>query len=198
VDLARNLGGAKPVECDPMRDLRNIRRSGALLAVCALLMLTGSRAVLSADPPAVGRPAPKLVVAQLDGQLFDLAALRGKVVIVNFWASWCSPCRAEMPRLDAFYRRYHARGLVLLGLSVDEAADVGEVVRIMQSFGYPAALAANAKTDGFGPPLAVPTTWIIDTGGVVRSRLMSGNAVTEEALEQAVLPLLPGNAKTSR
>jgi cytochrome c biogenesis protein CcmG/thiol:disulfide interchange protein DsbE len=181
-----------------MTDGRNILRAGAVLAGWALLMLTGSRAVLGADPPALGRPAPKLVVAQFDGQVFDLAALRGKVVIVNFWASWCAPCRAEMPRLDAFYRRYHARGLVLLGLSVDEAADVGAVVRIMKSVGYPAALAANAKVDGFGPPLAVPTTWVIDTSGVVRSRLMSGNAVTEASLEQAVLPLLPGNAKTSR
>ena len=170
-----------------------LARRGAWVAG-ALVMLAASMAVIAADPATVGRPAPALVVSQLNGRVFDLAALRGKVVIVNFWASWCSPCRAEMPRLDAFYRHYHARGLTLLGLSVDDAADLAAVVRIMKGFSYPAALASNAKVDGFGAPLAVPTTWIIDAGGVVRARLMSGTAVTEASLEQAVLPLL-GNAK---
>jgi thiol-disulfide isomerase/thioredoxin len=146
----------------------------------------------------VGRAAPALIVPQLDGRLFDLAALRGKVVIVNFWATWCSPCRAEMPRLDAFYRRYHGRGLELLGLSVDDPGDRGAVVQVMKSFSYPAALASSARTDDFGPPLAVPMTWIIDSSGIVRARLVSGNAVTEQSLEQAVLPLLAhGDARAS-
>jgi cytochrome c biogenesis protein CcmG, thiol:disulfide interchange protein DsbE len=142
-------------------------------------------------PPQVGEPAPALVVPQLDGRLFDLAGLRGKVVIVNFWASWCAPCREEMPRLDAFYRRYHAQGLDLLGLSVDDAADRAAVVAIMKRFSYPAAIAAMAKVNGFGEPLGVPMTWIIDPGGIVRTRLIAGSALTEQSLERAVLPLLP-------
>ena len=139
----------------------------------------------------VGRAAPSLIVPELDGRMFDLAKLRGRVVIVNFWASWCSPCRAEMPRLDSFYRRYHGQGLELLGVSVDDPHDRELVAGIMSKLSYPAALAANAKVNGFGPPLAVPTTWIIDSAGIVRARLMAGNAVTEQALEQIVLPLLP-------
>jgi thiol-disulfide isomerase/thioredoxin len=155
-----------------------------LLTLCALR-------TLAADAPVrVGERAPALIVPTLDARVFDLAALRGKVVIVNFWASWCSPCRAEMPQLDAFYRRYHARGLELLGVSVDEPADRDEVVRIMKSFSYPAAIAAAAKVNDFGAPLAVPTTWIIDAHGIVRARLMAGNAITSHSLEQAVLPLL--------
>jgi len=148
-------------------------------------------AAAAAPPVEVGHAAPSLLVAQLDGRPFDLAAERGRVVIVNYWATWCSPCRAEMPVLDAFYRRYRARGLVLIGVSVDDAQDRAQVAGIMTKFTYPAALATDAKVNGFGPPVAVPMTWIIDTGGIVRARLVAGNAVTEASLEQAVLPLLP-------
>jgi peroxiredoxin len=168
----------------------------ALLVLLALAAATASRA---AAPPAVGQAAPPLVVPQLDGRIFDLAALRGQVVIVNFWATWCSPCRAEMPRLDAFYRHYHARGLQLLGVSVDERGDLQTVQSVMKSFAYPAALAADARHDGFGPPVAVPMTWIIDTHGTIRARLIAGNAVTEQTLEHSVLPLLPpAGAKAAR
>ena len=166
-----------------------------LLMACMLTSLAGAllamRALAADAPVRVGERAPALVVPRLDGAVFDLAALRGKVVIINFWATWCSPCRAEMPQLDAFYRRYRARGLELLGVSVDDAQDRDAVVRVMKSFSYPAALAAAAKANDFGAPIAVPMTWIIDAGGIVPARLIAGNAVTEQSLEQAVGPLLP-------
>ena len=175
------------------------RPRSAALSVCAAVLVAAAvltlRSAAADDAGArIGQPAPALVVPRLDGQTFDLAKERGKVVIVNFWASWCSPCRAEMPLLDSFYQRYHARGLVLIGVSVDDLADRAAVARIMQKLGYPAALAANAKTNGFGPPIAVPMTWIIDTGGTVRARLLAGSAVTEQSLTQAVVPLLPAGA----
>lgn len=162
-------------------------------AVCVLTALACAllTARAAADAPLqIGQRAPALVVPLLDGRTFDLANEHGRVVVVNFWATWCSPCRAEMPRLDAFYKRYHGRGVELLGLSVDEANDRAAVADIMRHFSYPAALAANARVNGFGEPVAVPMTWIIDTHGVVRARLVSGSAVTEQALEQAVAPLL--------
>jgi thiol-disulfide isomerase/thioredoxin len=168
-----------------------------LRAVTAAIFLLGIAHGSGAQPAAVGQPAPALVVTQLDGQAFDLKALRGKVVIVNFWATWCSPCRAEMPRLATFYRRYHAQGVELLGLSVDEASDLATVRQVLQGVGYPGALAVNAKINGFGPPVAVPMTWIIDRGGVVRARLVSGTAVTEESLAHTVLPLLKSHAASA-
>jgi cytochrome c biogenesis protein CcmG, thiol:disulfide interchange protein DsbE len=171
---------------------RAMKRKFSVCALCStLLVALCSTSVWAATAVAVGQPAPALVVAQLDGREFDLAAQRGKVVIVNYWASWCSPCRAEMPVLDSFYKRYHSHGVVLLGVSVDDPHERPAVIAIMQKFSYPAALGASAKVNGFGPALAVPMTWVIDSQGVVRARLVSGTAVTEQSLSRAVLPLLP-------
>jgi thiol-disulfide isomerase/thioredoxin len=161
-------------------------------AVMLLALAIPAMDAAGADAPVqVGERAPALIVPTLDARVFDLAALRGKVVILNFWASWCSPCRAEMPQLDAFYRRHRAQGLELLGLSVDDAQDRATVVRIMKSFSYPAAMADAAQVNDFGMPVAVPMTWIIDAKGVVRARLIAGNTLTLQSLAQAVLPLLP-------
>ena len=167
----------------------------ALGAAALALLAAGAPApALRARGLDVGQPAPALVAPQLDGQTFDLAAQRGKVVIVNFWATWCGPCRAEMPLLNRFYLAHRAQGVALVGVSVDEPRDRKEVAGIMRQFAYPAALAATARANGFGPPLAVPMTWVIDQTGVVRARLLA--AVTEQALSQAVLPLLPAPANT--
>jgi cytochrome c biogenesis protein CcmG, thiol:disulfide interchange protein DsbE len=70
----------------------------------------------------VGQSAQALIVTTLDGKTVDLASLRGKVVLVNYWATWCAPCREEMPTLSAFYRAYHERGLEMIGISVDQTA----------------------------------------------------------------------------
>jgi cytochrome c biogenesis protein CcmG, thiol:disulfide interchange protein DsbE len=162
-----------------------------------LLLLSGPT-LLAISPaakaaqPTVGQPAPQLIVPQLDGHEFNLAKLRGKVVLINVWATWCSPCRSEMPTLNAFYRRYHSRGLDLLGLSIDEAPDVTRVHEVMRQFSYPGALASAARVDGFGEPIAVPVTYVIDGSGVIRAVLEAEgpSGVSSQALQQAVLPLL--------
>ena len=69
--------------------------------------------------PQIDEAAPALVLTTLDGVTFDLGKLHGKVVMVNYWATWCAPCRKEMPKLDAFYRKYHSQGLEMVGISVD-------------------------------------------------------------------------------
>ncbi|HVB81028.1 MAG TPA: redoxin domain-containing protein [Candidatus Binataceae bacterium] len=140
----------------------------------------------------VGQPAPALVVPELNGQAFDLAKLRGKVVIVSFWATWCPPCRKEMPALNAFYRQYHDRGLDVIGLSADRPRDRSDAIKVMQSFSYPAAMLHDAKANGFGEPSELPTTYVVDAQGIVRAKLTPNEKpVTEQALAAVVLPLLP-------
>jgi cytochrome c biogenesis protein CcmG/thiol:disulfide interchange protein DsbE len=143
--------------------------------------------------PAVGMAAPALSVPELGGDRFDLAALRGRVVIINFWATWCLPCRQEMPALDSFYAQFHSRGLDLVGISVDRPRDRAAVVRAALAVHYPVALLADAVEDGFGRPAVLPVTFVVDQAGKVRAVMTPDTIpVTEDALEHIVAPLLVG------
>jgi len=174
-----------------MRGARLVLR---VTAVCVALVLACGFAFGAAD---VGQPAPPLTATQLDGHSFDLSGLRGRVVIVNFWATWCVPCRAEMPALDAFYRHYHDQGLDMIGISADRPRDRSAVVRMMQPLAYPAAMLRDATVNGFGAPEALPETFVIDQAGVVRAMFRPDQVgVTEQSLAAAVVPLLP--RKTAR
>ncbi len=166
----------------------SVSRIVAVAVGSLTLMSVGTRALATAD---VGQAAPALVVQELDGPLFDLSTLRGKVVIVNFWATWCPPCRQEMPVLDAFYRQYHTQGLEMIGLSTNRSRERSDVRTLMQSLSYPAAILSDAKANGFGTPNLLPVTVIVDGAGVVRARLSPDeSAMTEKSLTDAVVPLL--------
>ena len=161
-----------------------------LIAGVALLASILAAPAATAD---VGETAPALVLTQLDGHTFDLKQQRGRVVVLNLWATWCVPCRAEMPMLDAFYKKYAPRGVLLFGASADDVHDRKDVVRAMGSFGFPAALLFEAKSNGFGAPPVLPISYVIDADGVIRARLMPGRAaLTEAALAALVEPLLAG------
>jgi cytochrome c biogenesis protein CcmG, thiol:disulfide interchange protein DsbE len=144
----------------------------------------------------VGDVAPPLVAAKLDGSTFDLGTLRGKTVIVNFWATWCVPCRSEMPVFDTFYRHYHGQGLEMIAVSADRSRDRDDVIKVMQAFSYPAAMLKDAKVNGFGAPRILPVTYVVDSTGVVRAKLVpeSESGVSEKVLADAVLPLLLAGA----
>lgn len=149
--------------------------------------MTGVNASARAAPE-MDQPAPPLVATALDGETFDLAKLRGKVVLVNFWATWCAPCRKEMPILDAFYRRYHGQGLELIGISVDFARDSAKMRKAAIAVSYPTAMANDIPVNGFGPPDGVPVTYVVDADGVVRDKFI---ATPNKLLHDVVLPLLP-------
>src|SRR5277367_4945625 len=131
--------------------------------VLFMMIVTGGLAFADVQ---VGQPAPALVVQELNGQTFDLASMRGKVVVINFWATWCAPCRGEMPAFSRFYRQYHARGVEMIGLSVDGSHERSDVAAVIQPLGYPAAMLDDAQTDGFGDPDSIPETFIVDRAGV--------------------------------
>jgi thiol-disulfide isomerase/thioredoxin len=160
----------------------------ALSASFGVLLATAFAARAAVD---VGQAAPPLVVKAMDGAPFELTAERGHVTIVNFWATWCAPCRTEMPALDAFYRSHHAEGLELIGISEDRSRDRDDVVRVMKSFAYPAAMLTDASKNGFGKAKVLPVTYVIDATGVLRLILTPDKTeITAQTLDQMVLPLL--------
>jgi peroxiredoxin len=143
----------------------------------------------------VGKPAPELVVKELSGQNFDLAKQGGKVVVVSFWATWCPPCRTEMPVLDAVYRRYRSQGLEMIGLSADRPHDRDDAIKMGQAQSYPEAILHDAQTNDFGQPSTLPLTVVIDRTGTVRFEFTGDQPVTEAKLSEEIVRLLAEHPK---
>ncbi len=108
-------------------------------------------------------------------------------MVANVWATWCPPCRVEMPTLEAFSKAHRAQGVVLVGLSADRPRDAATVDRVMSAFSYPAIILKDAKVDGFTAPNILPVTYIIDANGIVRSALLYTDKPLSEADLEAAL-----------
>lgn len=135
------------------------------------------------------RQKPTFTVTTLDGRPMSDSTLRGHVVLVNFWATWCLPCRAEMPLLQAMAYRHDSAGLVVLGLSVDRAGP--ETVRQFlteRSITYPVAVVGRDIETAFGGMQGYPTSVLLDRTGRVRYKVLGPLAMA--SLEPAVRRLL--------
>jgi peroxiredoxin len=116
------------------------------------------------------RPAPDFAVTDLSGRNFRLSDYRGKVVVLDFWATWCDPCKQEIPYFIALQNRYGAQGLQVLGVSMDD--DEPPVRQFQQQFkmNYPVALGNPKLADQYGGILGLPITFVIDRSGQVAAR----------------------------
>ena len=139
-----------------------ILRSLIAAAFCSLA------ASAFAVAPAPNAAAPDFTLRGADGRNVRLDELRGQVVLVNFWATWCGPCREEMPRLETLYEKYHKSGFVLLGVNVDDDPHLALATAAKLNVSFPVLLDTDKKVSKLYDLNTMPSTIVIDRDGKVR------------------------------
>ena len=117
------------------------------------------------------KQAPEFVRTDLAGHEIDLRAFRGKVVLLNFWATWCAPCRLELPRFGAWQRAYGADGLQIIAVSMDDDASLVHATADKLQLNFPVVMGDEKLGTQYGGVLGLPVSFLIDRKGVVRARL---------------------------
>ena len=156
------------------------------LLLCALgLCALGAQAAVA---PASN--APDFTLKSSNGPNLRLQEQRGRVVMVNFWATWCGPCRQEMPQLSKLYDKYRSAGFVLLGISVDDDARHASEVAARMGLAFPVLLDTDKAVSKLYDLATMPTTYLIDRDGRVRYVHRGYSAGTEEAYDREIRELL--------
>ncbi|WP_242186441.1 TlpA disulfide reductase family protein [Sphingomonas sp. CARO-RG-8B-R24-01] len=160
-----------------MQGLRKSVRGIALVGAAVLL--------LGAKQPKVGDLAPPFVVTLIDGSKISSEQLRGQVVVLNFWATWCGPCKAELPLLDAYYELQKVHGLKVYAIATEDSVPAFQLRKLFAQLHITPARGIKGPYDTLG---AVPTNFIIDRSGHVR--YAKASAFGLDALNAELVPLL--------
>lgn len=146
--------------------------------------------------PEIGQPAPAYQAVTLDGDSVSLAASRGRVTLLNVWATWCHPCRDEIPVLQALHERYGSRGFELIGVSVDGRGEEVTIREFARDFGmtYDLWHDPEERVQSTFIAVGVPATFLIDRDGVLRWRHVGPIRATDTTLVREIERALGGAA----
>jgi len=141
-------------------------------------------------PTRAAGQAPAFTLRQLDGKVLRTSDFRGQPVVLDFWATWCVPCRAAMPHLDRIQTQFRSQGLVVIGLSVDDVPPQ-EVRRYAEKLGlrFRLGMASESVLDDYGPIRSIPTTFFINRHGEIVRRVVGYvDGETMEAFAKEIVP----------
>jgi peroxiredoxin len=154
----------------------------------ALAMLAAAGAAKAKAAP--NAPAPDFTLRQIDGPNLRLGEQRGRVVMVNFWATWCGPCRIELPHLDKLHTKYRNSGFMLLGVNIDDDPNAAKALAAKLGLKFPVLFDSEKKVVAAYDLNAMPATVLIDRDGKVRHLHRGYKDGVEQLYEQQVRALL--------
>ena len=161
------------------------------LAGCKTRSAGSSQVVVAAAAAGeIGSLLPVFELRDLQGHELSSATLGGKVVLIDFWATWCQPCKKEMPGYQKLLDRYRSRGFVVIGFKFDTMADTEDPLKFARRIGahYPLAVAPDELKQKFGGIEGLPTTMLYDREGILRKKVVGFEYA--DAFESALKPLL--------
>ncbi len=156
------------------------------LLPCLALLTAG---ILSTACSAKAATAPPFDLQDLNGKSVKLSDFKGKVVILDFWATWCPPCRAEIPHFVELQKQYRDKGLVIVGVSLDQGGpDVVSSFVKQQGINYPIVMGTEDVSSRYGDIQAIPTTFVIDQNGNIVDK--HEGFTDKDVFEKEITPLL--------
>lgn len=170
-----------------------VRRRAFLRGLATFLAWEGLQAPAArAGGLRVGVPAPPATLVTLDHQRISTADLLGLVVILTFWATWCEPCREELPLLSDYLARHEREGLRILAFSLDTPDNLADVRQVAKSMRFPVGMLADSSAPGYGRIWRLPVSFTIDRAGLLVEDgwKVKTPSWTAQRLEQVVTPLL--------
>lgn len=163
-----------------------------IVFIAIMVLLVSSSCTKGKKQAMKGDEAPDFTLSDLNGSDVRLSDLRGKVVLIEFWATWCPPCRESIPAMNEIYKRYNEKGLVILGISVDKGQNVAEDLRAFvkeYSILYPVLIDSKNINNLYGV-YSIPTTFLIDKDGKVILKNIGFSPELEDKLSKEIERLL--------
>ena len=172
------------------RARRNVLQGAAAWGLLGLVSLRAQRA--QANEVRVGQPAPVATLTSLDGQRLSTLDLKGQVVVLTFWATWCVPCREELPLLSAYAAEHAAQGLSVLGFTLNTADELDQVRAVAHALSFPVGFLERSRASGYGRIWRIPVNFTIARDGRLADDGWKDRKPvwTEERLARIVTPLL--------
>ncbi len=167
----------------------SVHRSALLFILIGIFVVLGCEKK-NPPPPKLGDLAPPFILKDLDGKKVSLDDFKGKVVLIDFWATWCPPCKESVPDLNSLYEKYKNNGVVILGLSVDAGGpNIVKAFKEAYKMSYPILMADESITRKYGVR-GIPSLFILDKDGRVQQNFVGFSPGMTAMIEKKIKELL--------